>query len=168
VAWRDYREAVEFYNSNANLPLFKSLFEILGITVQDFNRHSTTQIDFTEHLKEEFANEKFRLRNKFKSFVFSFLKDKSLQDKERFLQINETLDRSLIESHYDINNELLLDIERCFDILFKNDPFNGIRLRHLECLCEILCEKNVPEYAKRRCYEKKYGVKNVVISVNYS
>jgi len=118
----------EDYNSNANLPFFKGLFEIPGITVQEFNRHSTTQIDFTEHLKEEFANEKFRLRNKFKSFVFSFLKDKSLKVKGSFLQIIEAFDRSSIEYHYDINEELFLDIKRCFDILLKNNLFREFNL----------------------------------------
>jgi len=145
----------EDYNSNANLPFFKSLFEALRITVQEFNRHSTTQIDFTEHLKEEFSNEKFRLRNRFKSFVFSFLKDKSVQEKEKFLQINEALDRSLIESQYDINKELLLDIKRWFDVLFKNDPFRQLGLdyetllKHQDCKPDREFTKNVGNFKKR-------------------
>jgi len=144
----------EDYNSGANLPLFKRLFETIGITVQEFNRHSTTQIDFTEHLREEFANEKFRLRNKFKSFAFSVLKDKNVQDKEKFLQINETLDRSLIESQYDINKELLLDIKKCFDILFENDPFRQLALdyenllKHQDCKPDREFTKNLRNFKK--------------------
>lgn len=145
----------EDYNSSANLPHFKRLFEALGISVQDFNRHSTTHVDLIDHLREEFENEKFRLRRRFKSFVFAFLKDKNLEDKERFLKIIEAFDRSSIKNHYNINKELSLDLKKCFDILFKIDPFKQLGLdfdtllRHEDSNPDGDFTKNIEAFKKR-------------------
>ena len=139
----------EEYNNSNNLPIFKKLFKVLGISVQEFNKHSPTQIDFTEHLRTEFENEKFRLKSRFESFVFDYLKDKDPKVKEGFLGINEAFDKSSIETRYNINKKLLLDMKRCFDILFKNGLFRQLNLDY-----EILLEQRdcnpIGEFSKNK------------------
>ena len=60
--------------------------------------------------------------------LVAFLKDKSLEEKERFLKIIEDFERSSIENHYDINKELSFDVKKGFDILFKHDLFRKLGL----------------------------------------
>ncbi|MBA7639043.1 hypothetical protein ES703_46699 [subsurface metagenome] len=137
----------EDYSSSANLPFFKRLFKALGISAQEFNQHSFKQIDFTEHLRTEFENEKYRLKSRFKSLVFAILEDKGIKEKGNFVEILEAFDSTSVVGHFDINKDLALDIPRCFDILFKSDPFRALNIEYAHFLKQ---QDNNPdgEYAK--------------------
>ncbi len=120
----------EDYNSSTNLSFFKRLFNAIGVSVQEFNGHSFRQIDFTEYLRTEFENEKDRLRSRFKSLVFTVLRDKGVKEKESFVEVLEAFNSASIVDHFDINKDLFLDIQTCFDILFKSDPFSELNIAY--------------------------------------
>lgn len=145
----------EDYNSSTNLPFFKKLFEALNISVRDFNRHSFREIDFTECLNKEFENEKYRLKTRFKSYVFTFLLDKNIKEKERFVEILEIFDITSVKDLFDINKDLVLDVQRCFDILFKKDLFGDFNIEYATLLKKQDSNPD-DEFAKnKKAFERK-------------
>lgn len=145
----------EDYNSSTNLPFFKRLFEALNISVRDFNRHSFREIDFTECLSTEFENEKYRLKNRFKSYVFTILLDKGIKEKEKFVETLETYDSASAKDLFDINKDLVLDIQRCFDILFKKDLFGDFKIEYTTLLKKKDSDSD-DEFAKnKKAFERR-------------
>jgi len=116
----------EDFSSVSNMPYLKQLFQMLNMTVEEFNRCSSEQIDFTGHLKSEITNEKYRLLNKFKSYVFQLLKDKPLDIKETFTSLVEAFQNHPLAEDYDINKELTLDKTKYFDAVFQMEPFKSL------------------------------------------
>ena len=113
-----------------NLPHFKQLFEALKISVKEFNQVSYEQIDFQEYFEREIINEIFKLLNKFRNYVYSQLKDKDIDEKEKFMEyVNKYKKNYLIEG-YDINKELEIDKKKYFDMLFETESFEQLNLTY--------------------------------------
>lgn len=145
----------EEYNSTNNLPFFKRLFENLGVSVRDFNRHSHKEIDFRDCIRKEIEREKCRLRSKFKSLAFAILKEGGIEQKKRFVNFLEAFDSSSVETKFDINKELKLDIEGCMNILLKRAPFEALNIDYGN-LHEKRDDDPDGEYAKnKKGFEKK-------------
>jgi hypothetical protein len=109
------------YSDGFNLPLFRKLFTAIDITVAEFNMHSSIQIDFQDFLKTQFERERSGLILKFKTIAFSELMNKDSVAKERFVKCLNAFQNSSIESTYNINDTLVLDIKECFQHLFRKE-----------------------------------------------
>lgn len=126
----------EDYSSSANLPFFKRLFAAIGISVKDFNRNSSKEIDFSEYLGKEVENEKYRLCERFKSLAFGILKTKGTEEKESFIGILQAWDTPW-ETDFDINKELAVDIEACMGNLLRRPTFLSLNVSYKDLLREI-------------------------------
>lgn len=113
-----------------NLPHIKKLFNVLKITVKDFNLHSAEEMDFSKAFESDIANEKFRLQKKFQTHLYETLKDKDIGSKEQFASLMNTYARCSFADHYDINQELSADKEKCFNAAFQEDTFKDLGLTH--------------------------------------
>jgi hypothetical protein len=114
----------------SNLPYFKQLFEALKIFVEEFNRVSYEQIDFQEYFEREITNEIFKLLNKFRNYLYSQLKDKNIDEKEKFMEYVDEYKENYLIDDYDINKELEIDKKKYFDILFKTESFEQLDLTY--------------------------------------
>jgi hypothetical protein len=144
----------EDYSSSANLPFFKRLFGAIGISVNDFNRNSSKEIDFSDYLAKEIENKKSRLRERFKSLAFSVLKTKGLEEKESFAELVRAWDAPR-KSDFDINKELAIDIEVCIGDLLKIPPFSILNVRYKDLLKEIEEKPDAEFLRNRKAFDEK-------------
>lgn len=144
----------EDYSSSANLPFFKRLFTAIGISVIDFNRNSSKEIDFSEYLGKEVENEKCRLRERFKSLAFSILKTKGLEEKESFVQILRAWDTPW-RTDFDINKELAVDIDVCMGDLFKIATFLNLKVSYKDLLREIEEDPDGEFTKNKKAFDKR-------------
>ncbi len=114
----------------SNLPYFKQLFEALKISVEEFNQVSYEQIDFQEYFEREITNEIFKLLNKFRNYLYSQLKDKDIDEKEKFMEYVDEYKENYLIDDYDINKELEIDKKKYFDMLFKTESFEQLNLTY--------------------------------------
>lgn len=121
----------------SNLPYFKQLFEALKMSAEEFNHVSYEQIDFQEYFEKEITYETFKLLNKFRSFLYSQLLDKDIDEKKNFMKYVNEYKESYLINDYDINKELEIDKKKYFDMLFKKEKF-----KQLELTYEQLTEQN--------------------------
>ncbi len=121
------------YSSSSNLPYFKHLFKMVNISITTFNQHSPEQIDFTTYFDSEIMSEKYRLQKQYKSFVYNHLKSETIKNKEKFIDYVHGYE-NLSTTKYNINNELTLDKERYFNMLFDNPSFNDLKLSFRDLL----------------------------------
>ena len=124
----------EKYSRPSNMPYFRQLFEALEISVEEFNRHSTEPIDFTDYLKSEITNKKYKLLKKFMSYLFRLLKNKPLEIKETLPDLRKAYEEPPTTEYYNINKELALDVGKYFDTLFQNEPFKRLGIKYSDLL----------------------------------
>lgn len=127
----------------SNLPYFKRLFEALKISVEEFNHVSYEQIDFQEYFEREITNEIFKLLNKFRNYLYSQLKDKDIDKKEKFMEYVDEYKENYRIDDYDINKEMEIDKNKYFDMLFKTESFEQLNLTY-----EKLTEQNETDLEK--------------------
>ncbi|MBW1794766.1 MAG: DUF3883 domain-containing protein [Deltaproteobacteria bacterium] len=145
----------EDYSSSSNLPYFKRLLNALKISIQDFNRHSVDQIDFTEHFESEITSEKYRLQKRYKSFIFELMKDKDIEEKERFVALVRAYENAPILEEYNINEELRVDKEKYFNMLLQNDPFQQLNLTYSALLQQEKIDLDKHLYNNKVKFEKR-------------
>lgn len=127
----------------SNLPYFKHLFEALKISVEEFNHVSYEQIDFQEYFEREITNEIFKLLNEFRNYLYSQLKDKDIDEKEKFMEYVDEYKENYLIDDYDINKEMEIDKKKYFDMLFKTESFEQLNLTY-----EKLTEQNETDLEK--------------------
>lgn len=120
----------EDYSTGSNLSHIKRLFEKARLTVDEFNKASYEPIDFTEYFETEIKNVIFSLLNKFRKYLYSTLKGRSLDEKERLIEYTDSYEESSPSDRYDINKELSIDKRKYFDMLFKEEPFVKLNLSY--------------------------------------
>ncbi|MBC8434313.1 MAG: DUF3883 domain-containing protein [Desulfobacterales bacterium] len=121
----------------SNLSHLKQLFEALKVSIEEFNQVSYEQIDFQEYFEREITNEIFKLLNKFRKYLYSQLKDKDIDEKQKFMEYVDEYKENYLNDNYDINKELEIDKKKYFDILFKTESFKRLNLTY-----EKLTEQN--------------------------
>jgi len=114
----------------SNLAHFKQLFEALKISVEEFNQVSYEQIDFHEYFEREITNEFIKLLNKFRNYLYSQLKDKDINEKEKFMEYVYEYKENYLNDDYDINKELEIDKKKYFNMLFKTESFKQLNLTY--------------------------------------
>lgn len=113
-----------------NLSLIKKIFDGLGITVKDFNLHASEQIDFNKEFKSNIASEKYNLQKRFQAYIYEVLKEKDVATKETFTSLLSSYEKVSFIEHYDVNENLDTDKEKCFDIAFQQEPFKNLIITH--------------------------------------
>ncbi|MEA3359473.1 MAG: DUF3883 domain-containing protein [Thermodesulfobacteriota bacterium] len=141
----------------SNLPYFKQLFEALKTTVEEFNQVSYEQIDFQEYFEREITNEIFKLLNKFRNYLYSQLKGKDSDEKEKFMEYVDEYKENYLVDDYDINKELEIDKKKYFSMLFKTESLKQLNLTY-----EKLTEQNETDLEKlfrdnKERFRKKLG-----------
>ena len=123
-------ENIDYENlsNSKNLPDFKKLFETIKLSVDEFNKVSYYQIDFTEYFEKEIISETFKQLNKFKSYVYYFLKEKDINEKVHLIALIENYKENAISNDYDIKKELEIDWPKYFGTRFKQEPLNKLGL----------------------------------------
>ncbi|MBA3037268.1 MAG: DUF3883 domain-containing protein [Desulfobacterium sp.] len=139
---REIFENIEYdkLSTSQNFRHVKRLFTTLKIKVKDFNIHASEEIDFSEDFKSEITSEKFMLEKKFQTHVYETLKDKDIKSKEEFIDITIAYTRSSFVNHYNINEELSVDKQKCFDSTFQEDRFKKLALTY----SSLLKQKEAP------------------------
>ncbi len=113
-----------------NISLIKKLFTALKIQVRDFNCHSAEQIDYNSQFKTEVTGIKCKLPRKFQAFVYNALQDKDIPSKETFSSLLSDYEITSFTEHYDINEELDANMEKCFDLALQQEPFKKLNLTY--------------------------------------
>lgn len=141
--------------SMKNLVLIKKLFTALSISIKDFNLHASEHIDFSEDFDSEVTSEKFKLQKRFQAYLYERLKDKGVASKQTFLNMGSTYEKTSFVEHYDVNEKLEVGKEKCFDIVFKEEPFKDLGLTYStlakqeEKPLEELYSKNKHDFLKK-------------------
>ena len=113
-----------------NISLVKKLFTTLKIKVRNFNFHSAEQIDYSSQFKTEITGIKYKLQKRFQAFAYHELKDKDIPSKESFASLLNDYEIASFTEHYDINEELDANKEKCFDLAFQHEPFKKMNLTY--------------------------------------
>ena len=113
-----------------NIALINKLFTTLQISIKKFNFHSVEQIDFSAQFKSEVASIKYKLQKKFQAFTYQALKDRDALTKETFSSLLSAYEITSFTEHYDINEELDTNKEKCFNLAFQQEPFKKLYLTY--------------------------------------
>jgi hypothetical protein len=154
---REMFESIDYekLSTGKNLPHIKKLFTSLNITLKEFNLHAYEEIDFNKEFESEIASEKFRLLKKFQTYFYETLKEKDIKSKEEFINLINAYTTSSFVEHYDINEELSTDKQKCFDRTLSEEPFKKLNLTYSKLLkqeetqLEEVYNKNKQDFLQR-------------------
>lgn len=164
----------EELSNKHNLLHLKTLFQNLDITVDDFNKVSFDQIDFNEIFQKEIANETYRLRNKFRNYIYNYLEDKDISEQERFIEYVGSFTENDVTDGYDINTELEIDFKNYFDMLFKTEPFEQLNITYerlneqKETDLDEAYQKNKKTFRDKAAQKMSFTSENLRVFLDYS
>lgn len=106
----DYKFNYEAINDIANFPLLIKLFSVIEIDISDFNKNSTIALDIIPYFEEEIHQLRNDLQNRFDILLYQHLRDKSIEEKEKYLDLQsqfETFNLFSLENSVKVDTQLL-------------------------------------------------------------
>lgn len=121
ISINDYNIKYEAINDISNFPLLVKLFSVLGIDISDFNKNSTIALNIIPYFEDGIHQLRNDLQNRFDILLYQHLIDKSIEEKEKYLDLQsqfETFNRFSLENSVKVDTQLhfIETIKREFQI----------------------------------------------------
>lgn len=101
----------EDINKITNFPIIVNLFTELKIDISDYNKNSTVALNIIPYYEDILHQLKNDFQNNFEILLFNHLKENSVSEKEKFLDLQSKFE---IFNQFNIENTVNIDVQKIF------------------------------------------------------
>jgi hypothetical protein len=106
--------------NSTNIPLIQELFRVLPISLYDYNQFAIQKLNFSKHYNDKLEALKSRSLENFRKILLNYLQKKTIQEKEKFVDIVNTFQDLRFEK---IDDFLDNDQKHVLNLIKSNFPY---------------------------------------------